>query len=69
MVGAPPLEYLTDWRVSVAQTLLRRGKPLKAVAPEVGHSSPAALSRVFARRVGASPMDWVAAQRAAADTS
>ncbi len=69
VVGAPPLDYLTDWRVSVAQTLLRRDKPLKAVAPAVGYSSPAAFSRVFAKRVGASPVDWVAAQRAAADKS
>ena len=61
-VGTPPLDYLTDWRVSVAQTLLRRGKPLKVVAPAVGYSSPAAFSRVFAKRVGASALDWVAAQ-------
>jgi AraC-like DNA-binding protein len=69
VVGAPPLDYLTVWRVSVAQTLLRRDKPLKAVAPEVGYSSPAAFSRVFAKRVGASPVDWMAAQRAAVDKS
>jgi AraC-like DNA-binding protein len=64
VVDRPPLDYLTDWRVSVAQTLLKRGKPLKAVAPAVGYSSPAALSRVFAKRVGASPLKWVAAQAA-----
>jgi AraC-like DNA-binding protein len=69
VVGTSPLDYLTDWRVSVAQTLLRRGKPLKAVAPAVGYSSPAAFSRVFAKRVGASALDWVAAQGAAMDKS
>jgi AraC-like DNA-binding protein len=58
-VGMPPLDYLTEWRISVAQTLLKRGKPLKAVAPLVGYSSPAALARVFARRVGLSPVDWL----------
>jgi AraC-like DNA-binding protein len=61
-VGTPPLDYLTDWRISVAQTLLKRGKPLKAVAPAVGYSSPAAFSRVFAKRVGWSAQDWAAAQ-------
>jgi transcriptional regulator GlxA family with amidase domain len=61
-VGTPPLDYLTDWRISVAQTLLRRGKPMKAVAPMVGYSSPAAFARVFARRVGTSALDWVAAK-------
>lgn len=63
-VGTPPLDYLTDWRVSVAQTLLKRGKPLKAVAPAVGYSSPAAFARVFAKRVGSSAQDWAAAQNA-----
>lgn len=61
-VGAAPLDYLTDWRLSVAQTLLRRGKLLKVVAPAVGYSSPVALARVFARRIGASPAEWLAAQ-------
>ena len=65
-VGVPPLDYLTDWRISVAQTLLKRGKPLKAVAPAVGYSSPAAFARVFAKRVGASALDWAAAQRTSA---
>ena len=64
VVDTPPLDYLTDWRISVAQTLLKGGKPLKAVAPAVGYSSPVAFSRVFARRVGASPLEWVTAQAA-----
>jgi len=58
-VGAAPLDYLTDWRVSVAQTLLKRGKLLKAVAPAVGYSSPIALARVFTRKVGMSPVEWL----------
>ena len=64
VVGVPPLDYLTDWRVSVAQTLLRSGKLPKAVAPLVGYSSAAAFSRVFAKRVNASPVQWAAAQTA-----
>lgn len=63
-VGTPPLDYLTDWRMAVAQTLLKRGKALKAVAPAVGYSSPAAFSRVFAKRVGVSALDWAPAQAA-----
>ena len=60
-VGLPALDYLTDWRISVAQTLLKRGKPTKIVAPAVGYSSVAAFSRTFAKRVGTSPTDWLAA--------
>lgn len=57
-VGTTPLVYLTDWRISVAQTLLKNGKPLKRVAPEVGYAHPVALARVFAKRTGISPKDW-----------
>lgn len=59
-MGTTPLDYLTDWRISVAQTLLKRGKPLKLVAPMVGYSNPVALARVFARRTKLSPSAWIA---------
>jgi AraC-like DNA-binding protein len=65
-VGVPPLDYLTDWRIGVAQTLLKRGRPLKMVAPAVGYSSPAAFARVFSKRVGASALDWAATHKAGA---
>lgn len=58
-VGATPLDYLTDWRISVAQTLLKRGQPLKMVAPAVGYGSPVALTRVFRKRIGVSPVEWL----------
>ena len=61
VVGATPLDYLTDWRISVAQSLLKRGKPLKMVAPAVGYTNAAAFARVFARRTGVSPSAWLAA--------
>ncbi len=59
-VGATPLDYLTDWRLGVAQTLLKRGKSLKMIAPEVGYASPVALTRVFTKRLGWSPTQWLA---------
>lgn len=58
-VGTTPLEYLTDWRISVAQTLLKRGKPIKAIARSVGYQSPAALRRVFAKKLGMPPGEWL----------
>jgi AraC-like DNA-binding protein len=57
-VGITPLDYLTDWRMSVAQNLLKQGRPIKSVAAAVGYQSQAALARVFAKRVGAAPTDW-----------
>ncbi|QRX84361.1 AraC family transcriptional regulator [Glaciimonas sp. PAMC28666] len=59
-VGMTPLDYLTDWRVGVAQVLLRAGQSLKLVAPAVGYMSPTAFTRVFSQRIGASPTEWLA---------
>jgi AraC-like DNA-binding protein len=57
--GVTPMDYLTDWRLSCAKTLLRRGQPLKTVAPMVGYSSSVALTRAFSRRVGVPPAQWL----------
>lgn len=58
-VGLTPLDYLTDWRMSIAQNLLKLGRPIKSVANAVGYQSQAALARVFAKRVGHPPTDWL----------
>ncbi|ARU58453.1 AraC family transcriptional regulator [Oleiphilus messinensis] len=50
-----PLDYLTSWRLSIAQSLLKRGQSIKATAPKVGYQSAAAFTRVFAQRMGISP--------------
>jgi AraC-like DNA-binding protein len=60
VVGTSPMAYLTDWRIGVVQTMLRRGEPLKSIAPEVGYESSTALSRAFTQLVGLSPTEWVA---------
>lgn len=57
-VGSTPMNYLTDWRISVAQTLLKNDKPMKLVAPMVGYSHPVAFARVFTKRTGKTPKDW-----------
>jgi AraC-like DNA-binding protein len=61
--GSTALDYLTDWRISVAQTMLKRGQAFKMVAPQVGYSSSVALRRVFQRRLGLSPLEWLAGQQ------
>lgn len=58
-VGVTPFEYLTEWRIGAAQNLLKRGEPLKLVAPAVGFQSSASLSRAFSQRVGISPTEWL----------
>lgn len=59
IVGMTPFDYLTDWRIGIAQSLLKRGESLKIVAPQVGYSSPTALTRVFTQKVGVSPARWL----------
>jgi AraC-like DNA-binding protein len=65
ITGLTPFEYLADWRVGVAQGLLKKGEALKIVAPAVGYSSSAALTRLFRERIGQSPGEWLAASRPA----
>lgn len=58
-VGVTPFDYLTDWRIGMAQTLLKQGKPLKIVAPSVGYTNSTALTRAFSQRIGLSPREWL----------
>lgn len=57
-VGQTPLDYLTDWRIGLAQGLLRKGRPVTIVADEVGYGSAAALARAFRTRLGVAPVTW-----------
>jgi len=59
-VGITPGQYLQGWRVRLAQKALRRGRPLKMIAAEVGYGSEAALSRAFKAQSGQSPRQWKA---------
>ena len=58
-LGMPPGEYLLHWRVSVAQTWLRAGRPVQQISDALGYASPAAFSRAFAQVAGASPRQWL----------
>ena len=63
ITGQTPFEYLAVWRIGVAQSLLKKGKPLKMIAPSVGFASSGALIRSFSRHVGMPPMAWLAVQQ------
>jgi len=58
VIGITPGQYLQSWRVRLAQKALRRGRPLKVIASEVGYGSEAALSRAFKAQSGQSPRQW-----------
>jgi AraC-like DNA-binding protein len=56
LVGMPPLEYLTRWRMTVARQALRReGANLAVIATSVGYESDTAFSLAFKRQFGGSP--------------
>lgn len=59
VVGSTPADYLASWRVTVAQGMLRSGRPMKHVAMDVGYGSASAFTRVFARKVGQPPSVWL----------
>jgi AraC-like DNA-binding protein len=55
LVGRPPLDYLTGWRLDLADSLLREGRTVREVSRTVGYGSEAAFSRAFSRRHGRPP--------------
>lgn len=59
VVGMPPGEYLTRWRIGVAQDLLRKGMPVKVVSSQAGYTSAPAFTRAFTALVGVSPRQWL----------
>lgn len=63
VVGMTAFDYLTNWRLGVAQTMLRKGKSLKLISSAVGYGNATALTRVFTQRLGMSPSEWLARSR------
>ena len=62
VIGMTPGDYLSEWRLGLAQSLLLKGKPVKTIASEVGYASSSALSRSFSSRCGVSPREWLSAR-------
>lgn len=59
ITGETPADYLASWRMMKAQDLLKRGRPLKHVADDVGYASASAFTRAFIRKLGCSPTSWL----------
>lgn len=64
--GTTPASYLTDWRLTLATSMIRTGRPVKLIAAELGFASTASLSRAFRQRMGVSPREWGTRPRVAA---
>jgi AraC-like DNA-binding protein len=59
LIGQPPVQYLTNWRMQLASRLLLEGRSTVAtVAADVGYDSEAAFARAFKRLVGMPPAAW-----------
>jgi AraC-like DNA-binding protein len=59
LIGVPPMSYLANWRMQVANMKLRHtNASLAQVADMVGYGSEAAFSRAFKTSFGTAPATW-----------
>ncbi len=59
LIGVPPMQYLTTWRLQLAAVRLRESTASTAqLASDVGYESDAAFSRAFKRAFGTTPAAW-----------
>ena len=59
VLGLSPMRYVNEWRMRVAQELLRTTEvTVAAIARRVGYESEEAFSRAFKRAHGQSPSLW-----------
>lgn len=55
VMGVPPLTYLTNWRMHLAERDLRAGASVGEVAEAIGYRSESAFSHAFKRTTGTAP--------------
>jgi AraC-like DNA-binding protein len=59
LVGVPPMQYLAQWRIQLAASLIAGGTmSINMIAARVGYESEAAFNRAFKRLVGLAPGAW-----------
>lgn len=59
IIGCSPQEYLMNFRIEKAKTLLKKGDiQVSEVAARVGYGDPLAFSKVFKARTGRSPREY-----------
>jgi len=58
-LGQAPMQYLTDWRMTLARDHLRTGElTLTQIAARTGYASPYAFAAAFRRHHGRPPGQW-----------
>jgi AraC-like DNA-binding protein len=60
LVGVSPAAYISDWRLALAENLLRENHTVKAVAAAVGYGTPQSFARAFIEQRGLTPTQWLA---------
>jgi AraC-like DNA-binding protein len=59
MIGEPPMQYLTRWRLTLAAQALRNGsEAIARIAKRSGYESEASFTRAFKREFGVPPAAW-----------
>jgi AraC-like DNA-binding protein len=59
LLGRPPIDYVTSWRIQLSAARLRStGDAIGKIAAEVGYESEAAFNRAFKRVTGVTPGRW-----------
>ncbi|BAL87823.1 putative AraC-family transcriptional regulator [Actinoplanes missouriensis 431] len=61
VIGSTPGQYLTQWRLTIAQERLRAGAAVSTIAAELGYANASSFSRVFSQHLGTAPTNWLAA--------
>src|ERR1700738_1680995 len=58
-LGQAPMQYLTEWRMTLARDHLRAGElTLAQIGARTGYASPYALAAAFRRHHGVPPCPW-----------
>ena len=59
LLGRPPIDYVTSWRIQLAAERLRGTEAgIGKIAADVGYESEAAFNRAFKRVTGVTPGRW-----------
>src|SRR5262249_18998556 len=59
ILGRPPIDYLTGWRIQLAADRLRNGRDsIARIAADIGYESEPAFARAFKRVTGLTPGRW-----------